>query len=118
MDTRLDGRWSGNPKLFGYSDANGSPSYPGQYRVFANAPVLSLIGFVGGEPPTPPEVSVPVGAPAGGPGGRGDAGLFAVGNTLLDYMPATTGELWLRNNDNTNAVSDVGQQTVRIVVSR
>jgi hypothetical protein len=79
---------------------------------------LSLIGFVGGHPPTPPEVSVPAGTPAGGPGGINDTGLFAAGNTLLDYGPSTTGELWLRNNDNTNAVSDVGEQTVRVVVSR
>jgi hypothetical protein len=118
VDTRSDGQWSGNPKLFAYSDANGSPVYPGQYRVYANAPVLSLIGFVGGHPPTHRQVSVSVGTPSGGSGGLRRPGLFEVGDTLQSFSPPTTGTLWLRNNDNTNAISDVGEQTARIYVTR
>jgi hypothetical protein len=115
--TRSDGRWSGNPAYFPYSDANGLPVYPSQYKVDAQAPVLSLIGFVGGSPPTPSEVSVRVGARPGGSGGLIDAGLLEVGNTLLNYAPARTGAVWLRNNDNTNAISDVGEQIVKVILT-
>lgn len=118
VDTRSDGRWSGNPRLFPYADANGLPSYPGRYRVYAKAPVESLIGFVGSSPLTPPEVDVPVGSPGGGPGGISSPGFVEIGNVLLDYKPTTTGAIWLRNNDNTNYYSDVGRQIVRVIVTR
>ncbi len=117
LDTRTDGRWSGNPSHFPYSDANGLPIYQGQYRVDANAPVESLIGFIGSSPPTPHEVSVPVGAPAGGPGGISNPGFVQAGNTLLNFAPQTTGMIWLRNNDNTNYISDVGHQIVKVILT-
>jgi hypothetical protein len=117
-DTRSDGRWSGNPQLFPYSDANGLPAYPGGYRVYAHAPVESLIGFVGDAPLTPPEVNIPVSTPAGGPGGITNPGFVKVGNALLNYVPMTTGAIWLRNNDNTNYYSDLGQQIARVIVTR
>lgn len=117
-DTRTDGRWSGNPRFFPYSDANGLPVYPGQYRVDAKAAVESLIGFIGSSPPTPPEVSVGSSTPSGGAGGITDPGFVEVGDTLLNFAPLTTGTIWLRNNDNTNYSSDVGQQIVRVIVTR
>jgi hypothetical protein len=117
IDTRSDGRWSGNPKYFPYSDANGLPVYPGQYRVDAKANVESLIGFIGSSPLTPPEVSVAVSAPAGGAGGLTNPGFVEVGNTLLNFEPKTVGTIWLRNNDNTNYFSDVGRQIVKVVVT-
>ncbi len=117
-DTRTDGKWSGNPKYFPYSDANGSSIYPGQYRVDANALGEALISFIGNSPPTPEEVAVHAGAAPGGPGGSSNPGFVDVGDTLLDYAPNTTGMVWLRNNDNTNSVSDVGQQVVNVVVTR
>jgi hypothetical protein len=117
-DTRTDGKWSGNPRLFPYADANGLSAYPGQYRVDAKAAVESLIGFIGGSPPTPPEVSVSTSAPAGGPGGMISPGYIEAGNTLLDFAPVTTGAVWFRNNDNTNYYSDVGQQIVKVIVTR
>jgi hypothetical protein len=116
-DTRSDGRWSGNPSYYPYSDANGLPVYQGAYRVDAKAPVESLIGFIGSLPPTPPEVSVPVGARSGGPGGITNPGFVALGNTLRDFTPPTTGKIWLRNNDNTNYISDVGHQIVKVIVT-
>ncbi len=117
-DTRTDGRWSGNPALFPYSDAEGLSTYPGQYRVDAKAAVESLIGFVGSSPPTPPEVSVRVGAAPGGTGGITDQGYVEVGNTLLNFTPVTAGTIWFRNNDNTNYVSDVGRQFVKVLITR
>ena len=117
IDTRSDGRWSGNPSLFPYSNADGLPVYQGRYRVYADAPVESLIGFVGSSPPTPPEVSVPIGAPRGGPGGITNPGFLAAGNSLLNFAPRTTGEIWLRNNDNTNYISDVGHQIAKVIVA-
>jgi hypothetical protein len=117
-DTRTDGRWSGNPSLFPYSDAEGLSTYPGQYRVDAKAAVESLIGFVGSSPPTPPEVSVRVGSAPGGTGGITDPGYVEVGNTLLNFTPVTAGTIWFRNNDNTNYVSDVGRQFVKVLVTR
>lgn len=117
VDTRSDGKWSGNPRLFSYSDANGSSAYPGLYRVDAKARVESLIGFVGASPPTPKEVSVPIGSAPGGPGGINSPGFFQPGDTLLDFTPKTTGDIWLRNNDNTNYVSDVGRQIVKVVLT-
>lgn len=117
VDTRKDGRWSGNPQLFPYSDANGLPVYPGRYRVDAKAAVLSLIGFIGSSPPTPHEISVPIGAPSGGSGGITNPGFVEIGNTLLSFTPPTTGEIWLRNNDNTNYYSDTGRQIVRVIVT-
>lgn len=116
-DTRSDGKWSGNPKYFPYSDANGLPVYPGQYRVDANAQVESLIGFIGGAPPNAPEVSVSASAQPGGPGGITSPGFVTIGNTLIDFAPPTDGVLWLRNNDNTNYYSDVGRQIVRVIVT-
>ncbi|MGA9876252.1 MAG: hypothetical protein WBQ21_10625 [Solirubrobacteraceae bacterium] len=116
-DTRSDGKWSGNPRVFSYSDANGSPEYQGQYRIDAKAWVESLIGFVGGSPPTPKEVMVPVGSPRGGPGGIDNPGFFQAGDTMLDFVPKTRGEIWLRNNDNTNYISDVGRQIVKVVIT-
>ena len=116
-DTRTDGQWSGNPRYFPYSDANGLPVYPGQYRVDANAPVESLIGFIGNTPVNAPEVSVSASARPGGPGGIINPGFIAVGDTLKNFAPATTGTIWLRNNDNTNYYSDVGHQIVKLIVT-
>lgn len=117
-DTRSDGKWSGNPALFSYSDANGSSVYPGKYRVDAKAKVESLIGFIGGSPPTPKEVSVPIGSSPGGPGGITNPGFFQAGDTMLDFAPKTKGDIWLRNNDNTNYISDVGRQIVKVVITK
>jgi hypothetical protein len=116
-DTRADGKWSGNPKYFPYSDANGLPVYPGQYRIDAKATVDSLIGFIGSSPPTPPEVSVGISARPGGPGGISNPGFVEVGNTLINFAPQTTGAIWLRNNDNTNYYSDVGRQIVKVILT-
>ncbi len=116
-DTRSDGKWSGNPKYFPYSDANGLPVYPGAYRVDAGAQVDSLIGFIGSTPVNAPEVFVGVSAHPGGPGGIANPGFVAVGDTLVDFAPSTTGAVWLRNNDNTNYFSDVGRQIVKVIVT-
>jgi hypothetical protein len=116
-DTRADGRWSGNPRYFPFSDANGLPVYPGQYRVYANAPVESLIGFIGGDLVNAPEVSVGASSRPGGAGGLTNPGFVAIGDTLKNYAPATTGPVWLRNNDNTNYYSDVGHQIVKLIVT-
>ncbi len=116
-DTRSDGMWSGNPRHFPYSDANGLPVYPGAYRIDADAQVDSLIGFIGSTPPNVPEVAVRVPAKPGGPGGTTNPGLVAVGDTIRDFAPSTTGKVWLRNNDNTNYGSDVGQQIVKVIVA-
>jgi hypothetical protein len=107
-DTRSDGKWSGNPKLFPYSDANGSSVYESCWQIDNNAPVESLIGFIGSVPPTVPE---------GCHGGMTAPGLVEVGDTLLNYAPTTTGTIWLRSNDNTNHISNVGQQIVKVVVT-
>ncbi len=116
-DTRSDGKWSGNPKYFPYSDANGLPVYPGAYRIYAGAQVDSLIGFVGDTPVNVPEVSVGLSAQPGGPGGVANPGFVSVGGTLVNFAPSTTGVIWLRNNDNTNYFSDVGQQIVKVIVT-
>lgn len=116
-DTRSDGKWSGNPKYFPYSDARGLPVYPGQYRVDADAQVDSLIGFVGDTPVNAPEVSVGLSSHPGGPGGITNPGFVGVGDTLTNFTPATSGKIWLRNNDNTNYYSDVGHQIVKVIVT-
>ncbi|HTA96536.1 MAG TPA: hypothetical protein VK730_02705 [Solirubrobacteraceae bacterium] len=116
-DTRSDGTWSGNPKYFPYSDANGLPVYPGAYRIDAGAQVDSLIGFVGSTPVNVPEVSVGASAQPGGPGGVTNPGFVAVGDTLTSFAPSTTGAIWLRNNDSTNYYSDVGRQIVKVIVT-
>jgi hypothetical protein len=116
-DTRTDGKWSGNPRYFPYSDANGLSVYPGGYRVDAKAAVLSLIGFIGSSPPTARETSIGVSTPHGGSGGLTDPGFVEIGNTLVNFAPNTSGTIWLRNNDNTNAISDVGHQIVKVLVS-
>jgi len=116
-DTRSDGKWSGNPRFFPYSDANGLSVYPGQYRVDAKANVESLIGFIGDTPVNAPEVSVNASAPGGGSGGLTNPGFVEAGNTLLNFAPRTTGAIWLRNNDNTNYYSDVGKQIVKVLVT-
>ena len=116
-DTRSDGKWSGNPQYFPYSDANGLPVYPGAYRVDANAQVDSLIGFIGSPPVNVPEVSVGLSAQPGGPGGITNPGFVAIGDTLMNFAPSTTGTVWLRNNDNTNYDSDVGRQIVKVIVT-
>ncbi len=116
-DTRSDGKWSGNPKYFPYSDANGLPVYPGAYRVDANAQVDSLIGFVGDTPVNTPEVSVSFSARPGGHGGIANPGFVAVGDTLMNFAPTTAGKIWLRNNDNTNYYSDVGRQIVKVILT-
>lgn len=116
-DTRSDGKWSGNPKYYPYSDANGLSLYQGQYRVDAKANVESLIGFTGTSPPRPREVSVGLSVPPGGPGGETNPGFFEAGNTLLNFVPQATGAIWLRNNDNTNYFSDVGHQVVKVIVT-
>ena len=117
MTTQTSGKWSGNATLFPFSDAKGLPVYPAEYKIDANAPVLSLIGFVGADPPTPPEVMVGINQRSSGVGGTSSDGFVEAGNTLLDREPKTTGLVWLRNNDNTNAISDVGEQLVRVVVT-
>lgn len=117
VDTKASGKWSGNPQYFPYSDADGLASYPGGYKVDANANVLSLIGFVGSTPPEVAEQDITLGTPAGGPGGVTTAGLFEPGNTLKNFVPAQTGEVWLRNNDNTNIDSDVGQQLAEVWIT-
>lgn len=116
-DTRTDGKWSGNPKYFPYSDANGLAVYPGQYRVYAGAQVDSLIGFIGSPPLNAPEVSVSISAAPGGPGGLTNPGFVKLGNTLLNFAPQTSGPIWLRNNDNTNYYSDVGKQIVKVILT-
>ena len=116
-DTRGDGTWSGNPQYFAYSDANGLTTYPGGYKIDSKANVLSLIGFVGANPPNISEQSISVGAQSGGPGGITDPGFFEPGNTLKNFTPTKSGEVWLRNNDNTNLGSDVGQQIAKVFVT-
>jgi hypothetical protein len=116
-DTRSDGKWSGNPKYFPYSDANGLPVYPGGYRIDAGAQVDSLIGFVGSTPVNVPEVSIGASARPGGPGGVANPGFVAVGDTLTNFRPSTTGAIWLRNNDSTNYYSDVGRQIVKVIIT-
>jgi hypothetical protein len=116
-DTRSDGKWSGNPKYFPYSDANGLPVYPGAYRIDAGAQVDSLIGFVGGTPVNVPEVSVGLSVRPGGSGGVANPGFVSVGDTLMNFAPSTTGAIWLRNNDSTNYYSDVGRQVVKVIVT-
>jgi hypothetical protein len=116
-DTRRDGKWSGNPRYFPYSDANGLPVYPGAYRIDARAQVDSLIGFIGSIPVNVPEVSERVSTRPGGPGGITNPGFVAVGNALRNLEPSTVGLIWLRNNDNTNYYSDVGRQIVKVIVT-
>jgi hypothetical protein len=109
-DTRSDGRWSGNPQFFPFSDANGlGPSvYQPCWKIDNDAPVESLIGFVGGSPPNVPE---------GCRGGITNPGFFEAGNTLVNFTPPTPGEIWLRTNDNTNHISNVGQQIVKVILT-
>jgi hypothetical protein len=109
-DTRSDGRWTGNPQFFPYSDANGlGPSvYQNCWKIDEDAPVESLIGFIGSSPRNVSE---------GCRGGTTDPGFVAVGNTLKDFAPKTTGEIWLRTNDNTNHISNIGQQIVKVLVT-
>jgi hypothetical protein len=110
VDTRSDGKWSGNPQYFPYSDAKGlGPSvYKSCWQVDTKAPVESLIGFIGSLPPNVPE---------GCRGGITDPGFVEVGNTLENFTPKTTGTIWLRTNDNTNHISNVGQQIVKVIVT-
>lgn len=109
-DTRSDGKWTGNPQFFPYSDANGlGPSiYQSCWQVDTKAPVESLIGFIGSSPPNAPE---------GCRGGITDPGFVEVGNTLANFAPKTTGMIWLRTNDNTNHISNVGQQIVKVILT-
>jgi hypothetical protein len=109
-DTRTDGSWSGNPQFFPFSDANGlGPSvYKDCWKIDENAPVESLIGFIGGSP---------VNVPEGCQGGTTASGLFEAGDTLRNYTPQTTGPIWLRTNDNTNHISNVGKQIVKVIVT-
>jgi len=109
-DTRSDGKWSGNPQFFPYSDANGlGPSvYKSCWQVDTKALVESLIGFIGSSPPNALE---------GCRGGITDPGFVEAGNTLANFAPITTGTIWLRTNDNTNHISDVGQQIVKVIVT-
>jgi hypothetical protein len=109
-DTRTDGSWSGNPQFFPFSDANGlGPSvYKNCWKIDENAPVESLIGFIGGSP---------VNVPEGCQGGTTAPGFFEAGDTLRNYTPQTTGPIWLRTNDNTNHISNVGQQIVKVIVT-
>jgi len=109
-DTRSDGRWTGNPQFFPYSDANGlGPSvYQNCWQIDDQAPVESLIGFIGSPPPNVPE---------GCRGGIANPGFVKVGNTLKNFAPRTTGTIWLRTNDNTNHISNVGRQIVKVIVT-
>jgi hypothetical protein len=109
-DTRTDGSWSGNPRFFPFSDANGlGPSiYQNCWKIDENAPVESLIGFIG---------SSPVNVPEGCRGGTTSPGFFEAGDTLKNYTPQTTGPIWLRTNDNTNHISNVGRQIVKVIVT-
>ncbi len=110
IDTRSDGKWSGNPQFFPYSDANGlGPSvYQNCWQIDNQAPVESLIGFIG---------SSPLNVPEGCRGGTTNPGFVKVGNTLTNYLPTTTGTIWLRTNDNTNHISNVGEQIARVIVA-
>jgi len=109
-DTRNDGSWSGNPQFFPFSDANGlGPSvYKNCWKIDENAPVESLIGFIG---------SSPVNVPEGCEGGTTSTGFFEAGDTLSNYTPQTAGPIWFRTNDNTNHFSDVGRQIVKVIVT-
>jgi hypothetical protein len=107
IDTRSDGQWSGGPGSYPFTDANGLHSCPANFKVATRATPLSLIGFVGSSPESLSTA----------PGGSADQGLFEIGNTLLNYSPKTAGSIWLRINDRSNSGSDVGQQTVRIIVT-
>ena len=109
-DTRSDGTWSGNPQFFPFSDANGlGPSvYKNCWKIDENAPVESLIGFIGGSP---------VNVAEGCHGGTTAPGFFKAGNTLSNYTPQVTGPVWLRTNDNTNRFTNVGRQTVKVIVT-
>jgi hypothetical protein len=109
-DTRSDGHWTGNPQFFPYSDANGlGPSvYQNCWKIDSSAPVESLIGFIGSSPRNVPE---------GCRGGTTDPGFVAIGNTLTNFPPTTTGEIWLRTNDNTNHISNIGQQIVKVLLT-
>jgi hypothetical protein len=110
IDTRSDGKWSGNPQYFPFSDANGlGPSvYKNCWKIDDEAPVESLIGFIGSSPPNVPE---------GCRGGITNPGFVEVGDTLLNFVPVTTGAIWLRTNDNTNHFSNVGRQIVKVVLT-
>ncbi len=109
-DTREDGSWSGNPQFFPFSDANGlGPSvYQNCWKIDEDAPVESLIGFIGG---------TPVNVSEGCRGGTTNPGFFEAGDTLKNYTPQTTGPVWLRTNDNTNHISNVGRQIVKVIVT-
>jgi hypothetical protein len=109
-DTRTEGSWSGNPQFFPFSDANGlGPSvYKNCWKIDENAPVESLIGFIGGSP---------VNVSEGCQGGTTAPGFFEAGDTLRNHTPQTTGPIWLRTNDNTNHFSNVGQQIVKVIVT-
>lgn len=109
-DTRTNGKWSGNPQFFPFSDANGlGPSvYKNCWKIDEDAPVESLIGFIGGSP---------VNVPEGCHGGTTAPGFFAAGDTLSNYTPHMTGPIWLRTNDNTNHFSNVGLQIVKVIVT-
>ena len=109
-DTRTDGTWSGNPQFFPFSDANGlGPSvYKNCWKIDENAPVESLIGFIGDSPVNVPEDCR---------GGTTSPGFFKAGDTLSNYTPPTTGPIWLRTNDNTNRFTNVGRQIVKVIVT-
>ncbi len=109
-DTRSDGSWSGNPQFFPFSDANGlGPSvYKNCWKIDENAPVESLIGFIGGSP---------INVSEGCQGGTTAPGFFEAGDTLKNYTPQTTGPFSLRTNDNTDHISNVGQQIVKVIVT-
>jgi len=115
--TASNGEWSGNPKYYGYSDANGLNTYPAGYKIDSKANALSLIGFIGSSPPEVSQQQISVNTPAGGSGGENVVGMFEPGNTLKDYFATSSGTIWLRNNDNTNYRSDVGSQTVRLFIT-
>jgi len=36
---------------------------------------------------------------------------------LRNHAPQATGPIWLRTNDNTNHISNVGQQIVKVIVT-
>jgi hypothetical protein len=109
-DTRSDGKWTGNPRYFPYSDATGLglAVYANCWKIDNSARVESLIGFIGSSPPNVPE---------GCHGGTTNPGFVKAGNTLLNLSPRTTGTIWLRTNDNTNHISNVGRQIVKVIVT-
>jgi hypothetical protein len=105
LDTRANGVWS-TSTTSGLFNANGYPTGLPQYNVDASAVQGALIGCVG----TPPVVAV-------ASGGINSPQFFVAGQTLTMYPVTGTGTIYLQNNDN-YLPDDMGQQLVRIIITR